>query len=144
MAYVANGTTVEVGTTTNTSSPGTYASVIEVTDISLSGITGATIDTTSLTDSARKAVIGQVDNGTVSLSIFLPPSDNALLGYLKPAGFVNGTYRNFKITFGGSTSTGSEMKFDGFVTSLNVSAGIDAAVTADLTIRIKGALTWTG
>jgi hypothetical protein len=36
------------------------------------------------------------------------------------------------------------MKFDGFVTSLNVSAGIDAAVTADLTIRIKGALTWTG
>jgi hypothetical protein len=144
MAYVANGTTVEVGTTTNTSAPGTYASVIEVTDISISGITGATIDTTSLTDTARKAVIGQVDNGTVSLSIFLPPSDNALLGYLKPAGFVNGTYRNFKITFGGSTSTGSEMKFDGFVTSLNVSAGIDAAVTADLTIRIKGALTWTG
>jgi len=144
MAYVANGTTVQIGTTTNTSSPGAYETVEEVTDISVSGITGATIDTTSLTDSARKAVIGQVDNGTVSLSIFLPASDGTLLGLLKPYGYVNGIYRNFKITFGGSTAIGSEMKFDGFVTSLNISAGIDAAVTADLTIRIKGAITWTG
>lgn len=144
MAYVANGTTIDIGNTTNSSSPATYTSLIEVTNISVGGLNGATIDVTSLTDTARKAVIGQVDNGTVSVAAFLPPSDNTLLGVLKPSGYVNGTYRNFKITFGGSTSTGSEMKFDGFVTSLNVSAGIDAAVTADLTIRIKGAITWTG
>jgi hypothetical protein len=72
MAFVANGTTVQIGTTTNTSSPGAYETVEEVTDISVSGITGATIDTTAITDAARKAVIGQVDNGTVSLSIFIP------------------------------------------------------------------------
>lgn len=144
MAYVANGTTLQIGSTTNTSSPGAYTSVIEVTNISVAGITGAMIDTTSLTDTARKAVTGQIDNGTVSVSLFLPPSDSTVLAVLKPSGYVNGTYRNVKITFGGSTTTGSEMKFDGFVTSCNISAGIDAAVTADITIRIKGAITWTG
>lgn len=144
MAYIANGTTIEIGNTANSSNPAAYTSVIEVTNISVAGIAGSAIDVTSLTDTVRKAVIGQIDNGTISLSVFLPPSDNALLGVLKPAGYVNGTFRNFKITLGGSTSIGSEMKFDGFVTSLNFSLGIDTAVTADLTIRIKGAITWTG
>lgn len=144
MAYVANGTTIDIGNTTNTSSPATYTSLIQVTNISVAGIAGSAIDTTALLSTVRTVVMGQVDNGTISVSAFLPQSDNALMALLKPHGYVNGTYRNFKIVFGGSTSVGSEMKFDGFVTSLNVSAGIDAAVTADITIRIKGAITWTG
>lgn len=145
MAIVSSGTLLRVASTAG--SPGTVnTDVGEVTSVSLDGITVAEIDVSSISDSVKAFICGNRDNGTISCSLNMPTNSTGLFSYLRPATYAAGAdFRKFTLRFGGNTTTGGfQLAFNGYVTAFNVSAGVDAAVTADMTIRIDGNITWTG
>lgn len=146
MAYVGTGSLLRVASTAG--SGGTIdTDVAEVINVSLNGISVAEIDTTGIGDTSRTAKVGVVDNGTINASMYLMDSSSGLLTYLEPKNFAAGATaangRKFTLRFG-AAGVGSTAEFTGYVTSLNVSAGIDAVIQASITIRIAGAITWTG
>jgi len=146
MAYVGTGSLLRVASTAG--SGGTVdTDVAEVINVSMNGISVAEIDTTGIGDTSRTAKVGVVDNGTINASMYLMDSSSGLLTYLEPKNFAAGATaadgRKFTLRFG-AAGVGSTAAFTGYVTSLNVSAGIDAVIQASITIRIAGAITWTG
>jgi len=146
MAYVGTGSLLRVASTAGAG--GTVdTDVAEVINVALNGISVAEIDTTGIGDSSRTAKVGVVDNGTISASLYLMENSSGLLTYLEPKNFAAGgaaaSGRKFTLRFG-AVAVGSTASFTGYVTSLNVSAGIDAVIQATITIRIAGAITWAG
>lgn len=145
MAIVAPGSTFSYATTTGAGGA-TFTPVAEIKSISVDGISIAEIDTSSISSTVKSIVGGTKDSGTISISLFAPVYSSLLLGAsgaLAPITYANGAdFRNFKIRFGPNTGTGGfELAFSGYVTSFNVSASVDGAVEADLTIRVTGAFT---
>lgn len=148
MAIVAPGSlfryasTVGSGGTVNTT-------LAEVKSISLDGISIAEIDTSALSATVKTFIGGTKDSGTISVTLFAPAYSAGLLGTgsnngaLNPVTYANGAdYRKFAIQFGPNTGTGGfELAFSGYVTSFNVSAAVDGAVEADLTVRVTGGFT---
>jgi hypothetical protein len=122
--------------------------VAEIKSISLDGISIAEIDTSALNASVKTFIGGTKDSGTISVSLFAPAYTAALLGTtanngaLNPATYANGAdFRKFAIQFGPNTGAGGfELAFSGYVTSFNVTASVDGAVEADLTVRVTGAI----
>jgi len=148
MAIVAPGSLFRYASTAG--SGGTVnTDLAEVKSISVDGISIAEIDTSALSATVKSFIGGTKDSGTISVTLFAPSYSAGLLGTgsnngaLNPSTYANGaSYRNFKIQFGPNTTTGGfEIQFSGYVTSFNVSAAVDGAVEADLTVRITGAIT---
>lgn len=141
MAYVSSGTTISVDWS------GVWLELGDVTSINLDGITVAELDTGNISTAVKSFVTGTKDNGTISLSLNFWPSVGSVSEapyYFRPALYKSGAAsRAFKIRFGG-VGAGSTAEFNGYVTTLNVNASVDSVVTADVTIRIDGAITWTG
>jgi hypothetical protein len=118
----------------------------EVKSISVDGISIAEIDTSALSAEVKSFIGGTKDSGTISVTLFAPSYLAATLGTtgaLNPSSYANGAdFRKFAIRFGPNTGTGGfELAFSGYVTSFNVSAAVDGAVEADLTVRVTGGFT---
>ena len=145
MAIVAPGSLFRYAATAG--SAGTVdTTVADVKSISLDGISIAEIDASALAATVKTIVAGTRDSGTVSVTLFAPSYTAGLLGTtgaLNPKAYANGAdYRKFAIQFGPNTTTGGFLlAFSGYVTSFNVSAAVDGAVEADLTIRVTGSFT---
>jgi len=148
MAIVAPGSLFKYAPTVGAG--GTVSvTVAEIKSISVDGISIAEIDTSALSSTVKSFIGGTKDSGTISISLFAPTYTAALLGAtsnngaLNPATYANGAdFRKFAIQFGPNTGAGGfELAFSGYVTSFNVSAAVDGAVEADLSIRVTGAFT---
>jgi hypothetical protein len=148
MAIVAPGSTFSYATVVG-SAGSTFAAVGEIKSISVDGISIAEIDTSALSATVKSFIGGTKDSGTISVTLFAPSYNAALLGTtsnngaLNPTTYANGAdYRNFRIQFGPNTGAGGfQLAFSGYVTSFNVSAAVDGAVEADLTVRVTGGFT---
>lgn len=148
MAIVAPGSLFKYAGTTGAAGSASIP-LGEVKSISVDGISIAEIDTSALSSSIKSFIGGTKDSGTISVSLFAPAYTAALLGTgtgngaLNPATYANGAdFRKFAIQFGPNTGTGGfQLDFSGYVTSFNVSAAVDGAVEADITIRVTGAFT---
>jgi hypothetical protein len=148
MAYAAQNTTLQVQLP-NTS----YASLGDVTSISVNGISVAELDTSSLGTTSKTAAVGIRENGTISLSIYMFESVGGVTTdaqyYLRPVLYKSGgdlvDAASWRLLFGGDTtgSAATYVTFSAYVTSLNVSAAVDGIVQASVTLRITGSLTWT-
>ena len=145
MAIVAPGSLFRYASTAG--SGGTVnTDLAEVKSISLDGISIAEIDTSALSATVKSFIGGTKDSGTISVTLFAPAYASGLLGStgaLNPSSYANGQdFRKFAIRFGPNTGTGGfELAFSGYVTSFNVSAAVDGAVEADLTVRVTGGFT---
>ena len=148
MAIVAPGSLFKYATTAG--SAGTASTILaDVKSISIDGISIAEIDSSALSATVKTIVGGTRDSGTVSVTLFAPSYTVGLLGTgasqgaMNPVTYANGAdFRKFAIQFGPNTTTGGfELAFSGYVTSFNVSAAVDGAVEADLTIRVRGSFT---
>jgi hypothetical protein len=145
MAIVAPGSLFRYAATSG--SAGTVDTTLgEVKSISLDGISIAEIDTSALSATVKSFIGGTKDSGTISVTLFAPAYTSGLLGStgaLNPSSYANGAaYRKFSIQFGPNTGTGGfALAFIGYVTSFNVSAAVDGAVEADLTVRVTGGFT---
>lgn len=96
------------------------------------------IDVTDLSSTAKEFVAGLVDNGEVTLSLNFDPDQathEQLLDDLDAR-----TIRNFQVSWS-DASPDIEWTFPAFVKSFNPSAGVDAALSAEVTLRVTGAVT---
>lgn len=143
MAIVAPGSLFKYASVAG--SGGTVNTTLaDVKSISLDGISIAEIDTSALSATVKSFVGGTKDSGTISMSLFAPAFSAGLLGAsgaFNPLSYANGAdFRKFAIQFGPNTTTGGfQLDFSGYVTSFNVSAAVDGAVEADVSIRVTGA-----
>lgn len=96
---------------------------------------GAEIDITPLSGTVRTYIMGKGD-WTVELRLHFNKTQH---GAGLAADFVAGTARNFILNFSDGSVASS-----GIITGFNISSEIDQSVTANVTIRGTGALTFPG
>lgn len=134
------GTALKQG---DAASPEAFVTVAEVRNITGPNSTLETIDVTnhSSTSGFREHVAGLIDGGSLTLEINYIPT-NAVQGSSAAAGtlgkFENKTKTNFKLVFPGDI----EWTFTGFYDSVSPSAPIDGALTATITLKITGVVTY--
>jgi predicted secreted protein len=125
----------------------TYHTITNVTSISGPTLSRDTIDVTShsSTGGYREFINGLKDGGEVSFDLLYDPDDvthntnttTPNMGLL--ALYDSGATWEFTITFTDDTST--VWTFDAVVTSFEITAGIDDALKASVTLKVSGAPT---
>ena len=119
-----------------TASPQVYAEVPDV--VSISGPTGTAgeIDVTALDSTAREFLISLPDEGSVDLElIWGGKTSNVAQNALRTAR-ANQTLNTFQIRLSDSPQT--KYTFTAYVTGWALSAGVDDAVKASVSLRITG------
>jgi hypothetical protein len=132
--YIASQTTIGL----KKSGDSDYATVAQV--ISFGGPTFqvASIETTNLSDTAKKYRPGIVDSGEMKFEINFDPADTGHSG-LKTL-IESPAVASWQITF--PTSPATTFTFDGFPTGMEITGGgPEEKVTASLTIKITGTVT---
>lgn len=142
--YSAFGAVLKIGSTDVVASA-TYTTVAQVSNISGPSMQMDTIDVTTHDSSGgfREFVEGLVDPGEVTFDLVYDP--DAATHANSSGGVVyelhQRTKKAWSLDFTDSTAT--VVKFQGFVTSFEPSMSVDGAMTASLTIKITGELTWS-
>lgn len=119
-----------------------FTTIAEVTNITGPGSELETIDVTShdSTGAKREFIAGLIDMGEITLSL----NFNALT----TQGFAGGLYndhmsrtkRNFQLVL--PTTSNKTGSFAAYVTNFEPDAPVDGALTADVTLKVTGAVTW--
>jgi predicted secreted protein len=129
-AIPAQGTTLGIGS----GSPVTYQTIPEINSFSGPGGSAQVIDVTDLSSTAKEKRMGLQDNGQLTFEMnFIP--DNTVHAALRTAK-ASGAITPFKLTF----SDGSYWTFNGFVTAVPISGGVDGVVKGSCTIEISGSI----
>lgn len=142
--YSAFGAVLKIGST-DVVGTATYTAIAQVSNISGPSMQMDTIDVTThdSTDGFREFVEGLVDPGEVTFDLVFDPDeathDNASGGVLYE--LHQRTKKAFSLDFTDSTAT--VVKFQAFVTSFEPSLSVDGAMTASLTLKLTGTLTWS-
>ena len=149
-AFTSFGTTLKVGVATGGAYSAPSAAVGEILSLNLDGIKLNTIDVSNLGNQFRTYAAGLIDSGTVSLEINLDPDDAQQLSVVQQLDNTAATTRlalkSWLITFGngiGGTNPGATFSFIGFVTDYSVKGAMDSAVTASISVKISGSVTFT-
>jgi len=149
-AFTSFGTTLKVGVATGGAYSAPSAAVGEILSLNLDGIKLNTIDVSNLGNQFRTYAAGLIDSGTVSLEVNLDPDDAQQLSVVQQLDVTAATTRpvvkSWLITFGngvGGSNPGATFSFVGFVTDYSVKGAIDSAVTASISIKISGSVTFT-
>lgn len=129
--------------------PGTYGVFAQVRDIDGPAGSADQIETTHRDVQFRKYQAGMRDGGEVSFDIVF---DSDLAGHDPTVAtsvykdWELGRMANYKITFPGELATTTEDTttciFAAFTSNFAFSAPMEDALTASLTLKINGALTW--
>lgn len=138
MAVIAHGTQFAIWDPTANAGAGGFVAVAEVLDISGPKIAQETVDVTSHSSTWREHKATIADGGEVTFDINYDPADST--HQLLRAAASDGATHQFQVTFpdtGASTAT-----FDGIVTGFEISAPVADKMTAALTIRVTGAITF--
>jgi predicted secreted protein len=125
-------------------SPENYTTVANVSSINLTGRQADEIDFTHLasTGGFRELQQGFKDPGTIQLSLHFDPTnathDNSAAGI---EGLLNsGTEFNWQIDFSGVTGWSDIMTGRGYVQGSDINVTVDDPITADVTVRVTGAV----
>lgn len=126
-------------------SPGVWSRIGGVRAINnLRSGTAAEIDVSDLSSTAKEFVLGLADNGSMDLELLYDPADPGQqnLEALRESS-ASTTYRvGVPNPLAGGSPTGVTMfNFSGFVATFPFSAGVDAAITGTVSIRLTGAIT---
>lgn len=134
-AIDAQGTKIYVSPS---GSPQSYSAIPEIK--TLAGPTGkiGLNDVSDLDSTAHEFKPQLPDNGDVTLGIFYIPS-NAVHASLRSA-FANRTLKGFRLVFT-NDSAATKWDFNGYVVGFNTDMPVDSEVTAQVTIKITGAIT---
>jgi predicted secreted protein len=128
MAITAFGTLFKKGAT----------AVFEVTNVSGPNTTRDTIDTTHMETATgwKTYLAGLKDGGDVSLDIQYTPSNSTHKAAL--ADLVDGSADTYNLVF----SDASTVSFDAYVTAFSPTAPVDGKLTASLTFKVTGPITF--
>jgi hypothetical protein len=140
-AIAAFGTLVQLGSGTGGTSA-SYTTIAEVGDIDGPADSVDTIEVTSHSSpQARKEFIASlIDSGEISFPMWFVPDDPTQddmtgLQYYKNARAA----ANFRIVFPDS----SQVDFSALVTKFGMKAPVRGVLSADVTLKITGAMIWT-
>jgi hypothetical protein len=139
--FVGRGTVLKIG---DGASPEVFSTVVNVSNINITGRTANEVDFTHLASSSGYAEFrqGTKDPGEISMTVHFDPAaathGSSGVGIL--ALFNAGTLFNFKIDFAGA---GKSYMFTGtgYYSGDDITIGPDDPVTRDVTIRVSGPLT---
>ncbi len=119
----------------------TFVTIAEIKSISGPGGASTTLDTTTLSSTAKEFVPGLKDNGEVSLSVNFVPGDAGQQQMIDDQ--ENLTMAVYRITYADKKPTGgTTATFNAYVTNFSPSIGVDALSTADVSLRVSGGVTW--
>lgn len=132
------GKTITDNTDAATATPVAYTQIKEAK--SFKGFDGeaSEIDVTSLDSTAKEFLAGLRDYGGIDFEMNWLPDDTGQVALRAAA--AAGTTKNWKLTL--VSGTNDVASFAGFVKSVPISGGVDAAVTGSFRIRITGVVTW--
>lgn len=131
-ALTSQGITLGIGS----GSPISYDSIGEIKTFTGPGGAGQVIDVTDLDSLAMEKIMGLPDEGQLSFDIHYLPEDTQHIA-LRTAR-DNQTLTSFRITF--TDSGGTTWTFSGYVTGFALTGGVNAALTASVTIEITGTI----
>ena len=121
--------------------PTVFTTIPEIKSIAGPGGASTTLDTTTLSSTAKEFVPGLKDNGEVSLGLNFVPGDTGQQQMIDDQ--ENLEMAIYKITYSDKRPTGgTTATFNGYVTNFSPSIGVDALSTADVSIRVSGGVTW--
>lgn len=120
-----------------TGSPQAHVAIPEVRTIGGPSGSSGLNDVTDLDSTGKEWKPQLKDEGEISLGIYYIP-DNAVHAGLRTAWSAR-TKKAFRLEF--TDTSGTTWDFEGYVTSFNVTGGVDEVVTAIVTIKITGSIT---
>jgi len=122
----------------------TLTTVVQVREISGPAVSTTVIDVSSRAAIARTFLSGMQDSGEVTFDIVYDP-DEAGHSATVAGGLVklqkDGTASVWKLLFPVATTVVGAT-FSAFVTNFSLKTPLDDAMTADLTLKITGDVTW--
>jgi hypothetical protein len=125
---------------TATSATFTLSALIgELTDFNGPGGSASEIDVTHLGSSAREFVMGLKDSGTVTAELQFKPGDVGQV-FLRKRQEVLSVPTTFILKLSDASNT--ELTFNAYVQGFSISGAVDDKVTASVTLRVTGDVTW--
>ena len=134
-ALESQGMTLEIQDTTT--SPISYNSIPDITEISGPDGSATEIDATDLGSTAKESKVGLKDEGQISLTINYRPA-NTYHAQLR-TDRTNRTLRVFRLTFTDSPAT--VWTFSAYVMGFSITNAVDGLTQANVTLRISGTIT---
>lgn len=136
-SFESQGTTFAIG---DGASPEVFSVVGEVTSIAGPSGQASVIDVSTLASTRREKIMGLPDEGQIQVSMNLDPGDTGGQVAMRTARDTR-EQTNFQITLTDSPAT--VLEFAGYVLSFNISVGVDQVITAEATVEVTGAVTWS-
>jgi len=125
--------------------PSTWEEVAQIRDLSGPAAEADQIEASHRGSRWRKYVAGMVDGGEVSFDVVFDPDhgshDPTVAGSMYDL-LESGEVQQYRITFPGQAGATTTATFDAFVSGFEVTSPLEDAITADLTLKITGAITW--
>jgi hypothetical protein len=115
------------------------ALVGELTDFNGPGGSASEIDVTHLGSQAREFVMGLKDSGTVTAELQFKPGDVGQV-FLRARQEVLSVPTAFVLSLSDTANT--QLTFNAYVQNFTVSGAVDEKVTASVTLRVTGPVTW--
>lgn len=122
-----------------------WTNVAQVRDLDGPGIIADQIEVSSRDNRARKYVAGMYDGGELTFDIVFDPDHashdptltDSMYAYAK-----SGDVAEFRLTFPGVGTATTTATFDAFVSNFEISSPMEDGLTANLTMKISGDVTW--
>ena len=118
--------------------PEVFAAIGEVISFQGPGGAASVIDTTNLSSAAKEKRMGLMDEGQFTFELNLDTADTMQTGLR--ADRTARTLRNFELALNDTATT--VLSFSAYVLSFAIQGGVDAVVSASVTLEISGAVTW--
>lgn len=119
----------------------TFTSIAEVRGVRGPSLQAGVVDVTSFDSNKRREFISSLkDGGNVSFTVNYIPTADGTGHDLLITDARNGTTRNFELRFDDVKKT--TMAFSGVVTGAEITAELEQAIQANITVKVTGWPTW--
>lgn len=133
-----------------TTPPSTYTPVAAVADLSGPQLQSDQIEVSHRADGDpanmwRRYVSGMKDGGEVTFTIIFDPDDpthDPTLTTSMYAQGANGDVAGYQVDFPGQDTDRTTASFNAYVTNFDIDAPLEDGLTADVTLKITGQVTW--
>ncbi len=122
-----------------------WTPVAQVRDISGPAVIADQIEASHRDSRARRYVAGMYDGGEISFDIVFDPdhaSHDPTLADSMYAYAASGETASFRLTFPGAGTATTTATFAAFVSNFEITSPLEDALTASLTAKVSGAVTW--
>lgn len=133
-----------------TTPPSTYTAVANVADLNGPQLISDQIEVSHRADGVpanqwRRYVAGMKDGGEITFTLIFDPDDpthDPTLTTSMYAQGVAGTPSGYQVDFPGAGTARTTASFQAYVTNWDTSAPLEDGVSADVTLKVSGIVTW--